>query len=361
MKKYLASLLFVLFSAAFLAPKPASATILWAGGEDNDMTCFGNCVVNNTGFDWTHDGNYSRISLVERKDWAVGLPMGNYWSSPTFTAGSTLWIHASMGLDNSCCTTDYILAVLSPDGVIRIAVRNLGSDHSRFIISKRNAAGTLTDLVTQAMSPFGTGNWRNNLDLYINYAVAGQVTLYNNGVPVATYSGDVTTDGATQLNQFQLGGYYIYWSEVIAATTNTCALRLYTLPGVANGVTDTWTNGGVSNVNETVLSDATLNSSNTSAQIQLYTVPALPTGTFSIPAVQINMRAAVDTTGPQHIYGLVHTASDGLNHNSAALAPPQGAYGQVSAQWTTNPATAVAWTMGDLGAGAFNMGFESQP
>ena len=45
----------------------------------------------------------------------------------------------------------------------------------------------------------------HSLDFYINYATSGEVTLYCDGTSYADYTGNVTTNSATQLNQVALG------------------------------------------------------------------------------------------------------------------------------------------------------------
>ena len=74
--------------------------------------------------------------------------------------------------------------------------------------------------------------------------------------------------------------------------------------------------------------------------------------------VWLNMKAQVDTTGPQHIQGMVRAGS--TDYTSSNLSPPQGSWGWISTDWTTNPNTGVAWTTSDLSAVGFNLGFKSQ-
>ena len=91
MKKYLAFLVTGLLGAMLLAASSASATTtLFAGGEDSDFTMGGSA--------WP-------LPLLPATSQAVtpakairaapvGWPPGNYALSPTFTANSTIWVHA---------------------------------------------------------------------------------------------------------------------------------------------------------------------------------------------------------------------------------------------------------------------------
>ena len=339
----------------------ARATILFAGSEDSDFTCLGECYATTT-------AGYFNSGYVREALFTVG-----WWSSllsPTFTASSTLWIHAvygNWGIDNGLTP---ILEVYSPDGVDRIDLYASNTGQT-LTIRKVNAAGTATNLATMsgAAAYCFSRPALHPLDLYINYSTTGEVALYCDGAKVADYTGDVTTDSATQLDQFSVWdtdtgdhgnqpNYSQDWSEFIVATTNTTAMHLVTLAASGAGATDNWT-GAYTDVNEVTLNDTTINSTTSSGQIQLYTVGSLPSGTFSILDVGVNMRAQVDTTGPQHIDAMVRT-TDGSNHISSNLAPPQSSWGPVWAGWATNPHTSAAWTASDLGSG-FNTGFESQP
>ena len=354
MKNYLTFLATALLGAMLLAASSASATTLFAGGEDSDFTFAGTAAVSTAAT--TISTGYTRESIFSGA--GTCEPPVNYALSPTFTANSIIWVHARMydaGSAYTACAVD-VLRVLSPDGVARILVRVTGTN-GQYKISTGNAAGTMTDLVTMSSPCFGSA--LHSLDLYINYSTSGEVTLYCDGKSYADYTGNVTTNSATQLNQVLLGAALngVYWSEVIAATSDTRNLRLATLSPSANGNTDNWDTGGVSNVNEVTDSTSTVNASGTAGEIQEYTVTSLPSGSFQVQDLWLNMKAQVDTTGPQHIQGMVRAGS--TDYTSSNLSPPQGSWGWISTDWTTNPNTGVAWTTSDLSAAGFNMGFKS--
>jgi hypothetical protein len=348
-----------LFALSPLAARPASAEILFAGGEDSDFTRVGNCSVNMLSS--YYNVNFARSSLLLQNPASTNPPF-HYFLSPSFSsAASDVWVHAVFSINSSSTGNNYqALALLSPgDGVARIVVTGTGSN-GQLKIRKGDAAGTFTDLAT-ATSTFAP-NVLMTLDLHINYAVGGSVTLYFNGVQVANYTGDVTTDGTVSLDKLRLSSpssstYNNYWSEIIVSTTDTRMMRLVTLAASADGTTTNWDNGGVTNVNETTLNDTTVNSSGTAGQLQLYTVGNLPSGSsVSVIDVWQNIRAQVDTTGPQHIRGALRTG--GANYYSSNLSPPQNSWGTVSAHWATNPATGVAWTSSEVDA--LEIGFDSQ-
>lgn len=353
MKKLLAFLVLAILGAGLLTASPASATtVLFAGGEDSDFTFAGGVSVITTAGSFS--SGYAREAIEVT---ATGDPPTNYAKTPTFTANSVIWIHAKEIPEGGTVVGSDIMRVFSPDGLARIELRAAGTV-GMWKISTVNSSGTITDLVTMSSACF---SGLHTMDLYINYAVSGEVTLYCDGVSYADYTGNVTTNSATQLNQVALGAEINAggdaWSEVIVATTDTRNMRLATLAPAANGNADTFDTGGVSNVNEVTLNQATLNASGTAGQIQEYTVGSLPTGTWSVVDLWTNAQAQVDTTGPQHLQSMVRTGS--TDYTSSNLSPPQSTWGWIGNDWPTNPNTGVAWTTSDLSAAGFNIGFKS--
>ncbi len=223
--------------------------------------------------------------------------------TPTFTANATIWIHANLYNGTGACAAGIdMLRVYSPDGNVRIVMTAPYNNPEQFSIYTRNQAGTQT-LLTSMISPCFSPARLIPMDLYINYATSGEVTLYCSGVQVADYQGNITTDSATQLNQVQFSGAFSgnsdpFWSEVIVSTTNTRSMRLVTLTPAANGNTDSWDTGGVSNINETTLNTGTVNASGTAGELQEYTIgtSSFPSGTYSVLGVFLN--AAPRSTRP---------------------------------------------------------------
>ena len=344
-----------------------SGTILFAGGEDSDFTAVGAGVSFNTGA--IYGSGFSRGALECYPAAGCGMSStGNagYFLSPQFTASTTLWIHANFDAASETGTPD-ILRVLDGSGLPRLALRSAASTNGGtgglLKVSTINSSNTYTDLVTMS----GTCNFYNNwhkLDFYINYGTSGEVTVYCDGIQEADYTGNVTTNGVTQLSQIALGSdggwnYTIsYWSEIIVGTSDTRRLRLVTAAPVSNGNTHSFDTGAASNVNETTLNTATVDASGTSGEIQEYTWSnTLPSGSWTIVDFRVAGLAQVDTSGPQHLQAMVRTQS--TDYASSNLAPPQGSWGYISNDWLTNPNTGVAWTTSDLTATGFNLGFKS--
>jgi hypothetical protein len=324
-------------------------TILWAGGEDTSFqTLLSMSVSTNTSY---HRSAYARE--------AVGGTYGSAWPmtvaavTPLWGPSSSFWVHGQQ----SCSATPaasgiVILALADSSGVGRILVCGTAVV-GQLKISMRNAAGVLTDLVTSLPGTYTSTSPTKALDLFVNYAVAGQCTLYWDGNVIAdTGPGvNVTTDGATTLSQAFFGGGNsvggIYWSECAVRTTSTLGMSILTLPPVASGATQSWTPNTVADVNPTAITDANFVTTTAAGALSEWTVAtALPPGTWSIAAVVQEARVSVGLTGPQHFEWLVRTV-DGSDNVAGSVAPT-GSFANYSKVWPLNPHTGVAWLPGDL-------------
>jgi hypothetical protein len=207
----------------------------------------------------------------------------------------------------------------------------------------------------------------SKIDVYVNYAVAGAIKVWVGGVLVIDYSGDMTTDGATSLTGFQLGvswgasfpsGSNTCWSEMILADEDTRSLGLATIVPLAAGNTQSWT-GAVTDINEATLSDATIITTPTAAQIAQFTVtnPASITGSSPIRALVVNARAAKGATGPQNIEACVRTAS--TDYTSGNLPGLSTTLDKVGYVFATNPNSGAPWLMSALTTTGFNVGVKS--
>jgi hypothetical protein len=367
MKKFLG---FCLLLTLLWPPSQAHAyggTILFAGGEDSDFTMVGGGATVTTGT--LYGSGFSRESLncypyAGCSMSSTGSP--GYFLSPQFTASTTLWIHANLNASQQGSLIYDILRVLDGSGLPRLALRSTGTTSSAgglYKVSTINSSNTYTDLVTMSGTCSFLAAW-HKLDFYINYGTSGEVTVYCDGIQEADYTGNVTTNGVTQLSQIELGsdgGYNYtssYWSEIIVGTADTRRLRLVTAAPSSNGNTHNFDTGAASNVNETTLNTATVDASGTSGEIQEYTWSnSLPSGSWTVVDFRVAALAQVDTTGPQHLQAMVRTQS--TDYTSSNLAPPQVSFGYISNDWLTNPNTGVAWTTSDVTATGFNLGFKS--
>lgn len=338
-------------------------TVLWAGGEDTSFVTLVQALPV-TGGTNRFRAAFARCAMAVNAA-SVAFPPTGYCLTPVLTPASSFWLHGRYGTIGAGSLLNAVWwAIADAGGVYRIAVLPTATAGQVRIV-KRDAAGTLTTLVTSAagaISTFTTVNALDAFDLFVNYAVSGQVTLYFNGVAVAdTGPGvDVTTNSATALAQplwggNTSGGNNCFWSEMIMQTTDSRGAALQTIPPVAAGNTQSWTPNTVGNINPVTIADANFVASATANQLSEWTVgTTLPAGSWTISAVVQNARVNAGITGPQHYEWLTRTV-DGTDHVQGSSAPPVGSFINDWTIWLTNPHTAGAWAAGDL----INAGIES--
>lgn len=335
------------------------ATIFFAGGEDTSFINSG-CSVSVSAALF-RGAPYSRCAMVTGGGAAsVTVPPPINISTGNAGALTSFWAHAQYSNQSANATTNntILMCIADSGGVVRLLVEGTGTA-GQIKLMTRNAAGTQTVLVTSAAGAVASLGAPTPVDLFVNYAVSGQVKLAVGGVTIAdTGPGvNVTTDSATSLAAVlfaSMGAGQSAWSEIIVKDTSTLGAALQTIPPVAAGNTQSWTPNTVANVNPVTIADANFVSTATANALSEWTVSTtLPPGSWSIDAVVQNARVLVGATGPQHFEWLVRTV-DGTDHVTGSVAPITS-FGNFSVIWPTNPHTSAAWQAGEL----INAGIES--
>jgi len=337
----------------------ASATILFAGGEDIDTTFVGAVSITTTAGQFR--AGYGRAALSVIGSNSPSDPPAVRFQTPTFANQGTIWVHAEhIASATTSSTAQQSVRIFGSDGNPAILVRGTGTA-GQVKISTRNTAGTITDLVTCT-----NGAWPlaalNKIDISLVYAVSGSVTMYANGTSICTFSGDVTTNSRTLVNQVEFAGNgsastTTSWSELIVATTDTRNMNLVTLAPVANGNTMAWS-GVVGSVNPTTISDASNINTGSNSQIAEFTVGSLPAGLFQVLGVAQKARIQVGTSGPLNFEFVQRPGSGGTDYVGCSTAGTTS-FANYACYMATNPAGG-AWVTGDFGAGT-NFGVESLP
>lgn len=336
-------------------------TVYFAGTEDVSFLLSGSMVGNVTSAAFR--AAFSRANLFANAGTTTAAPPATAASTGNVGALTSFWVHGmiSNGGNNATLAAANTFYIEDSGGVGRILVTGTGTA-GQLRISTRNAAGGITTLVTSAAGayPASTTGVPVALDLFVNYAVSGQATLYVNGVAVAdTGPGvNVTTDSATALAAVLFGAPVssanIFWSECLVQDTTTLGCGVQTLPPLAAGNTQSWTPNTLANINPTVINDANFISSATANQVSQWTnATTLPTGSWTINAVVQSARVSVGTSGPLHFEWNVRT-SDGTDHVTGSVAPLTS-FGNFNNVWPVNPHTGVAWNAAEL----INFGLES--
>lgn len=350
-----------------LCSSGASAALLFSGGEDADFLCNsgGSCSVDTSSPDYRH--NWAREAY--EADGTASDPTTNRFATPVLSANATLWVHAQYCTSFSGCpytTTTagaQMLRIMDSNGNPTLIVRGTGTV-GQLEISSRTAAGTFTNLV---QCPGAINNALEQIDLYVNYGVSGEVALYNNSIQVCDYTGNVTNgDGATTLNQIEFGSpytsHYGAWSEVIVATTDTRAMARFTANTVADGATVGFSG---TNVCSAIWKAGTYNdasygytgSSNVTHECTINN--AIPPGAYAVQGVTMSARALVGATGPLHFDFVTRTG--GTDYASPDVAPTTTFSNFTNYIQTVNPATSAPWSISDIQDTGFNVGEKTKP
>jgi len=342
------------------ALQPTFATILFAGGEDVDFSLIGDTAPSNTsGFFRT---GYAR-SAIRVSTTATTDPNNNRFYTPTFTAGSTIWFHAVERNENNTTETSngQYLCAISPDAVCRLVIRAVTGTQVK--ISKRDSAGSFTDLVTCSLGAWPL-NSLTEMDWFINYNTSGSTIIYVGGVNICSYTGNVTTDSATQINQFYLSNgsafHGTYWSEIIIADTDTRDMNLFTCFPSGAGTTQSWT-GAYTDVSPVTITDTAAITTTSTSAIGNFTCPSLPSGAFTVPAVVQSARVQGATGSITNFRFNSRPAGAGADFDTTSDIAVTGIFQNYPNRIITlNPNTSTPWTTTTLGAGV-NFGVKSRP
>ena len=354
-----------------LLASPSHATILFAGQEDIDYTCVGVCTTETDGR--TFRATYSRLSL--QVNGTTADPPGARIQIPAFTGQTALWFHAQFctGNGNDCGSPQQstsnmqMIRFMNNLGNPALIVRGTGVA-GQVKVSSRTSGGAFTDLVTCSSFLNNVANTPTQVDVFVNYGAAGEVTLYNSGVQVCTFTGDTRNgDGATTITAIELAssasgaGAVGHWTETIVGTTDTRSKAVLRLTPNGNGNATQWSGTNICTViwPAVTVNDANFAQSATNNQLQQCTVTnTFPGGTWRVDAVVMSARVQRGATGPQNFQFLTRTG--GSDFTSSDVAPGLSFTNFQNIQHT-NPNTAAAWAVGDITAAGFNLGLKSTP
>lgn len=362
-----------------------TSPILFAGQEDISFFPIGQVYQTShtsfvTGANLSCDTSYTAAFRAGYARYAITIGLWNNTSNGDNTtwirsavpfSASTFWTSCRMYQDTSGVggNSNIIWRWYDAGGQERLRVTtNSGGTTFGIILQTVDNSNSVTNLIT---SSGDFGNLRpvtpDKIDIFIDYQSSGTFTVYVNGVVCVSYSGNITTNSATALAQFDLGSCfagnsnnaYTSYSEVIVSTSDTRAMSLVTQAPTASGNADNWTSGSATNMSGVLADYASPDNSNTANQIQQYEVtPAMPSGTFSVISLVQHAPITVGTSGPAHVEFMVRTASTDFTGTSIA---PTNAWQCYQQNWDQNPATSAPWATTDLAdtSSAFNLGLKS--
>ncbi len=200
----------------------------------------------------------------------------------------------------------------------------------------------------------------HKLDLFVDTA-GGRFTIHSpgedsGGGPLLDYGGDLSFAGAITGWSFGGSNGSINWSEIALASCDTRSIvGLRSLVPDAVGAVDAWS-GTVTDINEIVNNDITINETDTANLVQEYHVTGLPAGLPTDAYVRAVMVGARMATGPTDVSVLLRPSVTDDPQGSFSTG---GAFLNKRHIWETNPETTMPFTVAQVNNAAFNIGVKS--
>jgi hypothetical protein len=346
-----------------LSVLPAKAVVLFVGGEDVSFLCHNLCAVSTVPANYRGAWAREAYGPIGTPFLGAAWPSGAYFTTPTFANQGDIWIHAQAKLGLPTNNNFPFLWVYGSDGTPAVMLQGTGTN-GQVKISSIDEAGSITDLFTCPSNTFPSTNL-DQLDVHVVYAIAGSVTIYQNSVQTCIFSGDVTTNGRTLLNQAAFANIAIgtpFWSEIAITDFDTRAENVRTFVPNASGNAVLWNgaNPCTNILNNTAWNDAVFVSTETSNILEQCAIDgSVVPGAYTLDAVAMATRALIGTTGPQLFQYVTRTG--GADFFSGNFTPTYTMGNIVPYIQETNPQTAAPWNPTDPAQPGFNIGLKSIP
>lgn len=272
--------------------------------------------------------------------------------TPALPLSNDFWVHSYLWATVANDARPY-LGLFDAAGVLRLYLMATSGTTSG--LYTRNAAGVSTPLGYFTLG----GNTLNSLDLHVNYAAAGRITLYGNGGAVLIdYIGDVTTDGVTSLSKigWQDGPNNGFeWSEFLVQSGDTRNAGVLAIPITGAGAVNTCDAGTYASVNSVGRDDTNFLQSLSVGETFLGTTgPVIPAGTWSVAGVAHAIRAAAGTGGgPQHVAPVKRIGGTNYTGSAISLGPILDNHLVLT---SINPATTGPFSVSDITGGNLQIG-----
>jgi hypothetical protein len=184
------------------------------------------------------------------------------------------------------------------------------------------------------------------------FGAAGTATLYVDGVLVATYTGDLTVGGITDVDQVLrwsegtgfgfLAVYYL--SEIIVADEDPTTWGVATLAPNGAGFNNDWNNSYAA-IDEVLIADGDMVQSGSAGEASSYALSTIPSGDLSVIAVCATVRAQRGATG---ITGILLGVRIGLAVDLDPAVTLTTTFSTIARIMHTNPTTSDPWLIAEL-------------
>lgn len=273
-------------------------------------------------------------------------------------SANTIWAHVEIAVTTNYTSGRNMLELCDASDNPWIAVRSASTTTLGFYYNSNTAASPTWTLIGSTFAhPSGT---TVAYDIQFTFGSPHSATLYANGAPIAT--GTFTQALITGLRSFltrgiatTTGTFYTRCSQyLVTEDISTVGAKVKYMRGTGAGSNSGWT-GAVTDVNEVITDDATLNSAATAGLKQTYNMTdvTVPSG-YEVKSVFHWVRARNTGVAPNNIKSVCR--SGGADYSSANLVVGTGV-APTGMRYDLDPATSAQWTAAGLDAVEF--GFES--
>lgn len=247
------------------------------------------------------------------------------------------WYHEETGPSGNVGQTNINLNLLTSAGLpfVRLTVNS----STNIVTPSYSLNGsTFTNLSTYAQSG------RTQVDIYWKVGtVSGIIEIYSNKVLVASFAGDLSA--VANVANASVGSWYASGgcdhSQILVTNYNTLQSKVKQSVFNAVGGVAGWT-GAYTDINASVPVTTTNINTPTVNAIDTFKAAARTFTNYQVKAVLVQHRSQKGSaTSPQNIRPVVRISATNYFGASQALA-----YGTIdfTTQFTTNPATGIAWT-----------------
>ena len=315
-------------------------TILWCGSEQADFEIAGT-------FSYITNTDYFRSS-VARCSYLVSefsritsppvTPFTSAWLSFRFVQTSfqgSASPYPGVGFYNSSNGAFIGICNGSVTGKVAIGTYQGGSAGTR--LAQENGLSMSTSLL--------------KVDIQLsNYGSNGTINIFINGNLVVSYTGDLTVNGATNLDQMcfictSTVFFRGYISELILADEDTRGMSLHTLTPNASGDTNDWTND-YDSLNDIRINEFSVIHTDTMEDDFQCNLSDMTDGDFDIKAVKVSAKAS-DGLGSKGIQVGIKTNSD---IDLSSVQNLSSAWETKSNIWSINPITSQPFTVAEINA-----------
>jgi hypothetical protein len=267
--------------------------------------------------------------------YSLGNGVGSYFESEHITETSEVFFHADWYQD----------AWFNPEDVVTffdgagLAVFRLRVSNSSMLCQAQYLASDGTTWTNIGSSFTTLLDTRNTIDIHMNAANPGTVSVYMSGTERSTGTADLSHIGGVAYYRIR-SSLNSYWSQMLLSTESTIGHRLKTVPPTGAGATTDWT-GTFNEIDEIPYNDADFVNSSTNGQVELFSHgTTIPSG-YRVKAVIVAARAKRGSTGPSNLQLALQSGGTTYTSSSKALGLGYGAY---TAVWENDPATAAPFT-----------------